>query len=222
MLERDNISHFFLPPELKFISAKKFKNGHIWYVKKLRQEFEVCPKCASPSTTRCGKAYSTVREEQIQNRPLWLRIQKHRYFCKTCRKPFTEPVAGIFPRRRTTQRFRRSVRDKCLNFVNLSRVRKDVNCSSGLVYQLHYEQAEIKLRELKGSPWPKRIGIDEHFFSRRNGFTEFATVFTNLKKGEAPPVLVPIIKRRTLCQSLEYFVLKFQAPEACNPNYCVV
>lgn len=59
-----------------------------------------------------------------------------------------------------------------------------MRCSSGLIYTVFYEQAEIKLRERKGVHWPKRIGIDEHFFSRRNGFTEFATVFTNLSKGK--------------------------------------
>lgn len=41
--------------------------------------------------------------------------------------------------------------------------------------------AELKFtkflnREIKNYPWPKTIGIDEHFFSRRNGYREFATV----------------------------------------------
>jgi transposase len=58
-----------------------------------------------------------------------------------------------------------------------------MKCSSGLLYQVFYEQAEIKLRERKGAHWPTRIGIDEHFFTRRNGYSEFATVFTNLSKG---------------------------------------
>jgi hypothetical protein len=61
----------------------------------------------------------------------------------------------------------------------MDRVKEDLNCSSGLIYSVFYEQAEIKLRERKGVRWPKRIGIDEHFFSRSKGYSEFATVFTN-------------------------------------------
>ncbi|MFN3698043.1 MAG: transposase [Pseudobdellovibrio sp.] len=30
--------------------------------------------------------------------------------------------------------------------------------------------------------WPTVLGIDEHFFSRRNGYTEFTTLFCDLKK----------------------------------------
>lgn len=32
------------------------------------------------------------------------------------------------------------------------------------------------------TPWPTVLGIDEHFFSRRQGYTEFTTVFCDLKK----------------------------------------
>ena len=184
MPERDNISKFFLPPELKFISSRKHRGGHLWEVEKLRQHCEVCPKCATPSDVLYGKAISVVREEPLQGNPLWLRIHKHRYYCKTCRKPFTEPVAGIMPRRRTTQRYRKELQQRCTKYANLSKVRNDMNCSSGLVDEVYYEQIEVKLQERKGVHWPKRIGIDEHFFSRRKGYTEFATVFTNLKRGK--------------------------------------
>ena len=102
---------------------------------------------------------------------------------KPCKKPFTESVNGILPRCRTTLRFRKSLGQKCVNFVNLAKVRSSERCSSGLIYKVFYEQAEIKLREMKGVHWPKKIGIDEHFFSRSKGFSEFVTVFTNLKKG---------------------------------------
>ena len=184
MPKGDHISRFFLPPELKFISSTRHKSGHKWQVVKVRQPFEICPKCTTPSNIRCGKAYSTVREESIQGSPLWLRIQKHRYFCTSCKKPFTEHVLGIVPRRKTTQRFRRSLLKGCINYVNLSKVKNDFKCSSGLIYKVFYEQAEVKLRERKGVQWPKRIGIDEHFFSRRKGYCEFATVISNLDKGK--------------------------------------
>lgn len=181
---KDFITQFFLSPELKFISSRRYKSGHLWEVEKLRQSCEICPKCATVSTVRSGKAYSTVRDKSIRDEALWLRIKKHRYYCKPCKKPFTEPVDGIMPRRKTTQMFRKSLYQKAQDAVNLSRLRRKEKISSNLLYTVFYEQAELKVRELKGRAWPKRIGIDEHFFSRSKGYTEFATVFCNLGTGK--------------------------------------
>lgn len=40
----------------------------------------------------------------------------------------------------------------------------------------------MKLRERRQMKWPEVLGVDEHFFSRCHGFTEYTTVFTDLKK----------------------------------------
>ena len=101
-MPEQNIHDFFVPKELKFISSKAFKNGFMWDVEKLRRAFEICPKCGSKTNVRCGKATSVVREAPLRNQPLWLRINKHRYYCKSCRKPFTESVDCVWPRRKTT------------------------------------------------------------------------------------------------------------------------
>lgn len=177
-----NLADQMLSEELKFISNRNFKNGYLWEVKKVRNAFEVCPKCATPSTTLAGKVFSVVREAPLRAKPLWLRIQKHRYFCKTCRKPFTEPVKGIWPRRRSTGHFRNMVAKDCDNYVNLNLVRRHHSCSSGFIYKVHYESLAAKLRDREGIKWPEVLGIDEHFFTRKNGYAEFATVFCDLKK----------------------------------------
>ena len=177
-----NLAESILPKELKFIASKAYKDGYMWTIVKERGPFEVCPKCATPSKVRCGRVWVTVREAPLRERPLWLRIQKHRYYCKLCRKPFTESVPGVWPGRRTTSFFRRMVARACETHTNLDLVRKNYGCSSGFIYKVHYEQLELKLRERSGAPWPETLGIDEHFFSRRRGFTEFATVFCDLRK----------------------------------------
>lgn len=177
-----NIAEYFLPKELKFIQAKSYRNGFLWDVVKLRNEFEICPKCGSKSSVRCGKVSTTVREAPIRKKPLWLKIQKHRYYCKTCKKPFTENVQGIWPKRKTTQQFRQSVAADCEFYTNLDLVRNHHSCSSGFIYKVHYSTLKTKLNERKDMPWPTVLGIDEHFFSRRMGYTEFTTVFCDLKK----------------------------------------
>jgi transposase len=180
MLEA-NLSRFVLPDDLKLTAIRRFNTRYVWEVEKIRQAFEICPRCASPSSVRAGKCKSLVRDEPIRGEELWLEISKHRYFCKPCKKPFTESVSGVWPRRRTTQRLRRSIAKAAAHFMDLERVRRNYRISSGLVYKAFYEQLATKLNERTGCPWPEVLGIDEHFFRRQKGFSEFVTVFTDLR-----------------------------------------
>ena len=177
-----NLANEMLPKELKFKSCRSFRNGYLWEVEKTRSDFEICPRCATASRVQCGRVSVTVREAPIREKPLWLRIRKHRYFCKTCRKPFTESVTGVWPRRRSTSHFRNAVARDCDNYTNLSLVRRHHSCSSGFIYKVYYEVLKNKLKDRRTLKWPKVLGIDEHFFTRRNGFAEFATVFCDLGK----------------------------------------
>lgn len=177
-----NLADQMLSKELKFLSSRSFRNGYLWEVEKIRQPFETCPKCANPSTTRVGKAYAVVRDAPVREKPLWLRINKHRYYCKQCRKPFTESVESVWPRRRSTYHFRKAVASDCKNYANLDLVRTHHSCSSGFIYKVHYDTLAVKLRDRSNIRWPEVLGIDEHFFTRRNGYAEFATVFCDLKK----------------------------------------
>ncbi|MBX3040380.1 MAG: ISL3 family transposase [Bdellovibrionaceae bacterium] len=179
-MPESKLSQFFLMKELKFLSTGSWRQGRIWTCEKLRTGAEVCPRCATPSTCRYGVAYTNVRDEVVRGQPILLRIRKHRYLCKVCRKPFTEAVPGILPRRRTTQRLRKQMLLDCEQFTNLSQVAHRHYFSKSFVHRLFYEQMELRLRERVGQRWPQVVGIDEHFFSRSKGFTEFTTVFTDI------------------------------------------
>jgi transposase len=177
------VARAILGAELKLLSTNTYRQGFLWEVEKRRSKHEICPKCANPTNSRYGRVSVTVRQESLWGASLWLKIHKHRYFCKTCRKPFTETVPGVLPRRKTTQRFRKALLMACKNYKNLSEVRRTFKCSSALLYKVFYEQLEIKLREKKSASWPEVVCVDEHFFSRRKGFTEFVTMFADYKKG---------------------------------------
>ncbi len=167
-------------PELEILRFHRFSNAtQIFYAQKRRQEFEVCPKCASQSRARYDRRWVTIRDEPIRGVNTIVKILKYRYWCGRCRKPFTESVSGIWPKRRTTQRYRRSLLWACENFGDLKKVRKAYRCSSSLLYKILYEQLELKWRE-KQNPWPTKIGIDEHFFTRQNGYTQYATIVTDM------------------------------------------
>lgn len=97
-----------------------------------------------------AKVSVSVREAPLREKPLWLRIHKHRYYCKTCRKPFTESVEGVWPRRKTTQHFRKALSRECEDLTSISLVRKRHKCSSGFTYKVHYDTLKTKINERKG------------------------------------------------------------------------
>ncbi len=180
MLERD-INAFLVGNHLKLLSTQAFRNGYLWEVALTKSE-PFCRRCGSAQVVRAGRAQSLVKEEPVRSVSVWLKIHKHRLYCKDCKKTTTESVPGIFPRRRSTQRFRKFIAQACGRMTDLSSVSRFYGVSHGFSYQVYYEQVEVKLREHQTRfKWPEVIGIDEHFFRRKNRITEFVTMITDLK-----------------------------------------
>ncbi|MBK7844143.1 MAG: ISL3 family transposase [Bdellovibrionales bacterium] len=179
MPQHEKISQFLLLPELKLLKFGRDRSGRKHKQVEKVSSFEICPKCATPSKTVYDRRWAKAHDAPIHGNQVWLHVLKRRFYCKTCRKPFTEPVQGIRKGKRTTERFKRGVLWACENFTDLSKVRRAYACSTWTVYQTLYERLETNLKRHINYPWPKTIGIDEHFFSRANGFREFATVLVD-------------------------------------------
>jgi transposase len=182
MLTDYHLNRFLLGNNLKLISMRTVSGGYVWEVEKINPG-SPCLRCGSLNTVKSGRCKSTVRDQPVRDTTLWLNIHKHRIYCKDCKKTFVEPVDGIWPRRKTTQRFRRFIGQSCARMNDMASVSRFYNVSHGFAYKVYYEQTAIKLREYKSALfWPEVIGIDEHFFRRKKGFTEFVTMVTDLKK----------------------------------------
>ncbi len=186
MLSEHHINAFLVGNNLKLLSMRVHRSGHLWEVQKLPTE-NACLRCGSVRTVRAGKCTSVVRDEPVRAKEVWLKIHKHRIYCKDCKKTFTEPVPGVWPRRRSTQRFRKAVAMSCGRMSDLSTVSRVYNVSHGFAYGVYYEQVAVKLREFRDRmKWPEVVGLDEHFFRRVRGKgTEFVTMITDLKAKRA-------------------------------------
>lgn len=173
------LSRFVLLPELKLTAWKKASVAQTVVQAKKTSDFEVCPKCATASFVVYDRRIVKLKDAPVRGTSIVLSVKKRRFFCKPCKKPFTEPLRGVGKRHRSTQRYRKEVLWACENFSDLDRVRRAYRCSSGFIYKCLYEQLELRRKKNINYPWPASIGIDEHFFSRRKGYPEFATVITD-------------------------------------------
>lgn len=179
MSQHQRLSQILLLPEVKLIKSGTDRYGSKHYHLEKVSEFEVCPKCATPSRSVYDRRTVSVHDAPVHGRDIWFHILKRRFSCKTCKKPFTEPIGGIRKGKRTTERFRRSLLWACENFTDLKRVKKAYRCSTWLIYQTLEEHLKINLKRHINYAWPKTLGIDEHFFSRSKGYREFATIIVD-------------------------------------------
>ena len=171
-----------LLPELKFRrSWRKIGTGLLGIEAEKESAREVCPHCATPSTSIYDHRTVAVRDSPLRDLSVRLIVRKRRFSCRPCGRPFTEPVPGIIPGYRSTERYRRSLLWACENFSDLTQVRRAYRCSSGYLYKALYTQLELQRRK-RLYPWPTVIGLDEHFFRRgRGGFRQFVSMVVDFK-----------------------------------------
>lgn len=174
------IANFILLPELKMI---RFGTDGLILCEKI-SEFEVCPKCASGCTGIYDHRWVEIQDEPVRRLHIVLKIHKRRFYCKKCKKPFTEPIPGVIQGRRTTQRFREAVMEACEKYSNLKAVRDDFRISFCFLYSAYYELLKLRRRMTENAPWPKHIGVDEHSFgkNKKTRRTQFVSLIVNHNK----------------------------------------
>lgn len=133
-------------PELQLTDFVRGRSGQQRCYARKNSSFEICPKCATPSRTIYDHRKVKIHDAPVRGSDMWLEIIKRRFYCKSCKKPFTEPVQGIRKGKRTTERFRRNLLWACENFGDLKKVKKAYRCSNWLVYQTLYEHLKINLK----------------------------------------------------------------------------
>lgn len=163
----ESVAQGLLLPELKLLETRKGRGGIELRVEKT-STFEVCPRCAQRSWSVYDRREVRLRDEPVRRIPVFLVVRKRRFSCGPCRRPFTEPVPGVRKGYRTTERYRRAIRQACEDYADLSRVRRRLGCSAGLLYRVFYEQLELEVRKRR-RPWPEKVGLDEHYFKRKRG-----------------------------------------------------
>lgn len=99
-----NLTRFILLPELKLTSFR-FKSFDRFYYARKESKFEVCPKCATPSSKVHNRREVKVRDAPDHGGNKWITITKRRFRYPKCKSVFTEPVQGIRKGARVTRKF---------------------------------------------------------------------------------------------------------------------
>lgn len=93
-MSAEKLARMILLPELEIVDMKHSSSNVVFLTCKKSSAFEVCPKCATLADTVYDHRRVKVKDEPFRAKTFYLIIQKHRFYCKSCKKPFMEPVSG--------------------------------------------------------------------------------------------------------------------------------
>jgi transposase len=138
-----------------------------------------CPHCNSQRLRLKDKRIRRPRHESLGLRHSVLELESRKYRCQDCGRSFWERFPGILPRKRATEPFRRSVFVAHYDGVNRSRLGRREAIGSATVERWFQDYLRREAAERRGAVCPRVLGIDEHFFSKKDGY---ATTFCDLRK----------------------------------------
>jgi transposase len=138
-----------------------------------------CPWCHGVELRMKDSFDRVLRHASFGTRPSFLHLQSHKFHCKSCGRYFNQRFPGIGKGRRSTEPFRRQIFQAHHGGISQRTLGQRERLGSATVERWYQELLEVKVRERVNDPCPRVLGIDEHFFSRKDGF---ATTFCNLGK----------------------------------------
>lgn len=146
-----------------------------------------CPHCEGTELRSKGRRIRRPRHESLGIRRCFLELETRKWLCLSCNRSFWQRLPGIQPRLRATEPFRRSVCQKHFDGISRSRLAKRESLSSATVERWFGWYLRLLAGEKTSVECPRILGIDEHFFTRRQGY---ATTFCDLKNHKIHDVVL--------------------------------
>lgn len=146
-----------------------------------------CPGCGSKNLRTKDSFIRRIRHVLYGQRPSWLELKAHKYCCRACGKYFNTRFSGIKPRKRSTEPCRNEVTTLHHNGWTQKALGQHLGLGSATVERWYQDHFSIKNKELKGAYCPRVIGIDEHFFTRKQGY---ATTVADLTRNKVFDVVL--------------------------------
>jgi transposase len=114
-------------------------------------------------------------------------IRSRKFLCLLCKKYFNLRIPGVLPRKRSTESFRQEVYEKHHGGISQRFLSRTHGIGAATVERWYQDFTLYRVKELQGRPAPRVLGIDEHFFTRKDGF---ATTFCDLTKHKIYDVIL--------------------------------
>jgi transposase len=148
-----------------------------------------CPHCQSSRERLELRDYvpRQLRHLSIGLKACRLQIRVPRFRCLRCRKYFRQSLPGVLPYQHATEAFREEVAKKHEAGIPQSTLSRMLEVGSATIERYYHHLNERKVAETSNDPAPEILGLDEHFFTKKQGY---ATSFADLAKGKIHDVVL--------------------------------
>jgi len=117
-------------------------------------------------------------------------IKGHKYYCYGCNKYFNQRFPGIGKYQRATQNLKRQVFHHHTQGTSQKDLARDLKIGKATIERWYHERYVHEYKRINTPSLPRALGIDEHFFSKKQGY---ATTFCDLTKNK----IFDIVKGRS-------------------------
>lgn len=136
-----------------------------------------CPQCSGLCLRKKDRFSRLIRHESFGDRRTFLLIQCFKFLCLACKAYFNQRLPGILRYKRATEAFRKEVFNKHSQGITQRTLSQNLKIGSATVERWFHDYIKIYNQELKSASSPRVLGIDEHFFTKKQGY---ATTFCDL------------------------------------------
>lgn len=131
-----------------------------------------------PSCSHCGGERSRIKSSfnrklkhtRQGNRMVYIVVRSHKFLCLICSRYFNLKIPGVLPRKRATESFRLEVYEKHHGGISQRFLSRTHEIAEATVERWYRDFNSKRVSELKARCAPKVLGIDEHFFTKKQGY----------------------------------------------------
>jgi transposase len=142
-----------------------------------------------PCCIRCGHSHlrvkatyqRTLKHTRQGNQLITLYLRSPKYHCQRCGRYFRHRFKGVRPRYRASEAFRLEVFEAHDGGVTQAKLQRTHMISAATTERWYQSFCQARIAEMSNRLCPKVLGIDEHFFSRKEGY---ATTLVDLHRNK--------------------------------------
>ena len=161
--------------DVEILKVKEDRDLYVWAeYRGVRR----CESCQGQKLRLKDHYFRRLKHTRIGSRLVHLRIRVFKSQCLECGRYSTTRLPGILPRRQASENFRMEIFEAHHGGQTQKQLSQSHGIGQATVERWYQSFIDYRLKELQGRPCPKVLGIDEHFFSRKQGY---ATTLVDLK-----------------------------------------
>jgi transposase len=137
-----------------------------------------CPRCNGSKHRIKAHKIRRIKHALYGAKRVDLFLRNPKFNCLECNRYFFVPIPGILPRKQASEQFRAATFDLHHGGMTASKLSNMFRIGTATIERWYHDFLRYRTQELSGRQCPIVLGIDEHFFSKKDGF---ATTFADLK-----------------------------------------